>query len=107
MVQLALFINLFFVPLLPLYVLQREKKEPLKPNLELLFQYGIVAACNVPLTKVFIVLIRILSGIYISMDSSYYTVAALLSSGFMILLYKFFRTYPIHKYLKKNYSKKE
>lgn len=87
MVQLVIFINLFFVPIIPLYVLNKKRKKPLEPNLDLLFQYSIAAVCNIPLTKVFIFLIRKIGGISISIDSGFYTLAALLPTGSAILFY--------------------
>lgn len=93
----VVFINLFFVPLLPLYLIYKKKQRPLEPNLELLFQFGIIAVCNVPLTKIFIFLIRKIAGIYISIDSGYYTVAAFLPTVLTILLYELYKTYPSWK----------
>ena len=97
MVHLVIFINLFFIPLLPVYVLYRKKHKPLESNMELLFQYGIVAACNIPLTKVFIFLIRKIAGKTISIDSGYYTVAALLPTLLLIALYALYYVYPDHE----------
>lgn len=97
MVQLVIFINLFFVPLLPLYIIYRKKQTPLAPNLELMFQYGIIAVCNIPLTKVCIFLMNKAAGVFISIDSGYYTVAALLPTVSIILAYQFYKVYPDHK----------
>lgn len=96
MVQLVIFINLFFIPLLPLYVIYKKRRKPLEPNLDLLFQYGITAVCNIPLTKVFVFLLEKASTISISLDSGYYTVVALLPTVFFILLYGFCKVYPDH-----------
>ena len=86
MVQMVIFINLFFVPALPLYMIYRKNQKSLNVNLDLLFQYCIVAACNIPLTKVFIFLAKKIRGIFISIDSGYYTLAALASSILVYLL---------------------
>lgn len=104
--QLAIFINLFFVPLLPLIVVYREKRKPLEPNLDLLFQYGIIAACNIPLTKVSIVLFREMVGRSITMDSGYYTLAAFLPTILAYSWYKFYKTYPDHDPLKERIVQK-
>ena len=91
MVQLVIFINLFFVPILPLYMVYRKKQKPLNVNLDLLFQYCIVAACNIPLAKVFIFLAKKVGKITISIDSGYYTLAALVSAALIYLLYVYQR----------------
>lgn len=104
--QLAVFINLFFVPLLPLIVIYREKRKPLEPNLDLLFQYGIIAACNIPLTKVSVVLIREIVGSSITMDSGYYTLAAFLPTILAFFGYKFYKTYPDHDPWKEKITQK-
>lgn len=87
MVYLVVFINLFFVPVLPLYMIYRKNQEPLKLSLDLLFQYCIVAACNIPLAKVFIFLAKKVGKVIISIDSGYYTLAALASAVLIYLLY--------------------
>ncbi len=87
MVQIVIFINLFFVPVVPLYMTYRKKQIPLRLNLDLLFQYCITAACNIPLTKVFIFLMRKARGVFISIDSGFYTLAALVSALLIYILY--------------------
>lgn len=106
MVQLVIFVNLFFIPLLPLYVIYRKRNKLLEPNLNLLFQYGIVAACNIPLTKIPIFFIKKITGIFISIDSGYYTVAAFLPTVLVILLCKFHNTYPDHVPWKEKFLEK-
>lgn len=96
MLQLVIFINLFLVPLLPLYIIYKKREKQLIPNLDLLFQYGIVVVCNIPLTKAFVFSIHKIGGIYISIDSGYYTVAALLPTILLILLYIFYQNYLDH-----------
>lgn len=87
MIQLVVFINLFFVPVLPLYMIYRKRRKPLLLNPDLLFQYCIITACNIPLTKVFTFLAKKVGGMFISIDSGYYTVAALVSSALLYILY--------------------
>lgn len=96
MVYMVIFINLFFIPLLPLYLIYRKKQKSLEPDLDLLFQYGIITACNVPLTKVPIFLIKKIAGIFIPIDSGYYTIAALFPTILIILLYIICKFYPDH-----------
>lgn len=87
MIQFVVFINLFFIPVLPLYWICKKNKKALTFNLELLFQYFIIAACNIPLTKVFTFLAKRVLGKFISIDSGYYTLAALIAAGLICLLY--------------------
>lgn len=96
MVHLVVFINLFFIPLVPLFMAYKIKQKPLEPSLDLLFQYGIVAVCNIPLTKVFIFLVNKANGIFISMDSGYYTVAALFPTILAVLFYYMSQPYRKH-----------
>lgn len=99
MVHLVVFVNLFFVPLLPLYFIYRIKQKPLAANLDLLFQYGMVVVCNFLLSEVFAFSMEEIVGI-IPIDSGYYTVAALLPTILAIsavVLYKFCKTYPDHE----------
>lgn len=91
MVQLVVFINLFFIPALPLYMIYRKKRQPLIFSLDLLFQYCIVAACNIPLAKVFVFLAKKVGKITVSIDSGYYTLAALASAVLVYLLYVYQR----------------
>lgn len=79
---------------------------PLEPTLSLLLQYGIIAACNIPLTKVFIFLIRKVAGIFIPIDSGYYTVAAFLPTILPILLHEFYKIYPDHQSWQEKIAKK-
>jgi len=92
MVQLVVFVNLFFVPVLSLYLLYRKKQKTLRLNLDLLFQYCIITACNIPLTKVFIFLAKRAGGVFISIDSGYYTILAILSAIMLGLLSNLTRT---------------
>lgn len=96
MVQLVVFINLFFIPVLPLYVIYKKRQRPLRPNLDLLFHYCIATVCNIPLTKLFVFLIKKTVGAFIPIDSGFYTMAALLPTVLLILSYKFYITYPDH-----------
>lgn len=95
MVHFIGFINLFFIPLMPIYMMYRKSERPLTRNLDLLFQYCIVTAWNIPLAKVFIFLVRILGGVEISIDSGYYTLAALVSAYAIPLLYEIFKTFHV------------
>lgn len=75
-------------------MLYQKRGKPLELNVDLLFNYGAITVCNVPLAKVFVVLIRKISGKTFSMDSGYYTLIALLPTVSAVLLYLFCTTYP-------------
>lgn len=97
MVQMVVFINLFFIPVISVYIINKNEKKLIQFNLDLLIQYCIVAACNIPLTKAFTFTIGKISGIAIFIDSGYYTSAALLSAIFLPGIYQAyvsFHTYP-------------
>lgn len=104
MVQLVVFVNLFFVPALALYMIYWKRKKPLQLDLDLLFQYCIIVACNVPLAKVFIFLIKKSSGIFIPIDSGYYTLAALISAFFIYKLYMYYASERNKQYWVKQYA---
>jgi len=104
MVQLVVFINLFFIPVLSLYMMYKKKEEPLSLNLKLLFQYCIIVSCNIPLTKVFIFLAKKVGGIFISIDSGYYTLAALISSFLIYMLYIYHESEENQHYWIKQYT---
>lgn len=88
MVHMVTFINLFFVPVVSLYLLYNKSGKPLKASLELLAQYCIAAACNVPAAKVFIFLAKKIADVHISIDSGYYTLAALTSAVLLAWLFR-------------------
>jgi len=104
MVQLVVFVNLFFVPVLSLYLLYRKKQKTLRLNLDLLLQYCIITACNIPLTKVFIFLAKRVGGVFISIDSGYYTLAALISAFLIYMLYMYQESEENQKYWIKQYT---
>lgn len=83
MVMLVVFLNLFFVPVVSLWVYA--KRYNIEPEISLFFlmQYTIFAACNVPLTKVGVVLARILLRWDISIDSGYYTLLAIIAAALL------------------------
>lgn len=87
MVQMVVFINLFFVPMVCLYLIYQREEQPLEKSLELFFQYCIVTACNIPAAKVFVFLIKRFTGMQISIDSGYYTLAALVSAVMLAWLF--------------------
>lgn len=80
------FINLFFIPVLPLYLLCKREGRAFAVSLELLFQYCIAASCVIPVTKAILFLPTTLFHAFIPPDSAYYTIAALLAAWLLSLL---------------------
>lgn len=87
MLNIRSFINFFFVPVIAYYLLCKKHDKKLQPNFESLIIYIILVCFNIPLTRVFTFALRVLVGKNIEADSSYYTVAALISAAFMPILY--------------------
>ncbi len=83
MLFLRSFINLFMVPVITLAVFYRNNKADFKPTFELLIKYSIIVSLNIPLTRVFTLFAKTLTGLNIEADSSYYTVCALVAAVVM------------------------
>lgn len=82
-------INLFFVPMLPVYLYYKSSKQPLAPSLELLFRYAVTAALLIPLAKVIAFLPgRLTANGTIPLDSGYYTLAALIAAWLLPDLFR-------------------
>lgn len=86
MVNLVVFVNLFFVPVLPVYAIYRYKKQL---SFDLLLQYFILTSCNIPIAKVIKTFCEKLTGLSVSIDSGYYTLFALFSAAGITFLYIF------------------
>lgn len=84
-------INMLFVPMLALYRYYKTNSKELKPNMELLVLYCIIAACNIPATRMITIMIRIFANMNIEADSSYYTIAALITSYYLPQIYNVVR----------------
>ena len=108
MVQQVVFINLFFIPVLLLYLIKKKSRKPLTPNLEMLPQYCIAVICNILLTKTLLFPVKKFRGAFISMDSGYYTLAALASAVLIYKVLMYFSTQSTYYrfYLKKTYLEK-
>ena len=87
MVQMMVLVNLIFVPVISLYWIYKKKGKSIVRNMELLFQYCIATACNIPLAKAFTVIIGKITGKQIFLDSGYYTAAALASAVIIAWIY--------------------
>ena len=97
MLFLRSIINFFFVPVLALYYFLREDIT-IKKGFEnypkwttMLLQYIVIIVCNIPLTRVFTFALRIVTGMEVEADSSYYTVAALAAAFIMPNIYAYFQ----------------
>lgn len=85
MITLVAFVNIFFVPVLTIYLLCRKDNNTYSLNSKRIFQYCIAVSCNIPITKVFIVIGGAM-GKSISIDSGYYTIAAIISASLLYQL---------------------
>lgn len=88
-------INLFFVPMLPLCLYYKKNGLPLKPSLELLFHYGAAAALIIPVAKILSFLPARLLHVPVPVESSYYTLAALIAAWLLPYLASLFRSVSI------------
>lgn len=87
MIYPVVLINLFFIPVLPLYLGYKICRRPLTPSLELLFQYCITVSLNHMAAHVISLLILQLTGSGYTLDSARYTLVATLAAGFLFLAY--------------------
>lgn len=94
MIYPILFINLFFVPVIPLYLYYHFNRRPLLPSLELLFQYCAVVSLNHAAAHAISFLLLKLTRSGYTLDSARYTLIAILAS---VLL---FMAYVVIKYLR-------
>ena len=102
MVQIVIFITFFFVPVLALYImLHKAEGQRIEFNFDILLQYCILVSCNIPLTKIFAAFIRKICGVDISVDSGYYTLAALAAALLIPELY------GIYCFIRKDFRKAE
>lgn len=83
MVTPVVWVNLLFAPAIALWVHVKRHNAKFALSVRLLLQYAIFVACNIPLTKIGIVMIRRLLGREISIDSGYYTLAAIFASALL------------------------
>lgn len=88
MIQLAIFINLFFAPMLSIYLYFKKRGKPLEPSLEFLVQYGITVCCNYALARMLLTVPHKLLGLSYSVDSAHYTIAALLAAWLLTQLFR-------------------
>lgn len=81
MVTAVVCINLFFSPVIALWIhYKRRGAELASSSVKLLLEYAVFAVCNVPLTKIGVVIVKRLLGKEIFIDSGYYTLLAILSA---------------------------
>ncbi len=87
MIYPVVLINLFFVPVLPLYLGYKIRRRPLTPSLELLFQYCAVVTLNHITAHVISLLLLQLTGSGYALDSARYTLLATFAAGLLFLAY--------------------
>lgn len=80
MIYPVIFINLFFAPVLFLYLDYKSRRKPLTPGLEVLFRYCIAVSLNHVAAHVLSFFLHKLTGAGFAPDSARYTVIALLAA---------------------------
>lgn len=80
MIYPVIFINLFFAPVLFLYLDYKSRRKPLTPGPEVLFQYCIAVSLNHVAAHVLSFFLHKLTGAGFALDSARYTVIALLAA---------------------------
>ncbi len=80
MIYPVVIINLFFVPVLFLYLDYKSRRRPLTPGLEVLFQYCIAVSLNHVAAHVLSFFLHKLTGVGFALDSARYTIIALLAA---------------------------
>ena len=83
MLVLISFINLFMVPVISIGILYRNKREDLKPSFDLFIKYSILTSLNIPITRIFTYVGKVLTDVNIEADSIYYTVCAVFAAMVM------------------------
>ena len=81
------FVNVLFVPALSLWLYEKQNGRVLQPSLELLLRYCAFAAFNLPAARVLTVAAAVVANVHITVDSAYYTVAALIAAAVLPYLY--------------------
>ncbi|MBQ8974097.1 MAG: hypothetical protein IJ072_00040 [Oscillospiraceae bacterium] len=88
---MILFINLFFVPFIALYMhYKRRNKEP-SLNGGLVVKYGVAVAAVFAVTKALLVFFSMFFNFVVTLESISYTVAAVVISLLLPLVYDFLR----------------
>lgn len=87
MIYPVVLINLFFVPVLPLYLSCKICRRPLTPSLELLFQYCVIVSLNHVTAHIISLLLFKLTGSGYSLDSARYTLIDILAAVLLFLAY--------------------
>ena len=85
------FINLFFVPIIAVYMLQKQKEDGFKPSLELLMQYAWVTVLVIVASHMGMAVIYRLFQIEMADWEPEYTLLALASSCAIAFLYRIVR----------------
>ena len=81
MIYPVVFINLFFVPVLFLYLDYKSRRRPLTPGLEVLFQYCIAVSLNHVAAHGLSFFLH--KGVGFALDSARYTIIALLAAALL------------------------
>ena len=84
------FVNLIMVPAVAFYILYVRSGFEIRFSFKALVHYFIITACNIPFTRAFTFVLRIITGKSIEADDSYYTIAALVAAVLLPYIYEFY-----------------
>jgi len=84
--HLVIFVNLFFVPVLTVFLFYKCRGESPLPSLELLFQYCAAVSVNLVATKFLLYFLEFTLVLSFSMDSVFYTLMAMVSACLLAVL---------------------
>ena len=93
MVAMRAFINLFFVPVVSLYIYYKRRRLQMAPTFDMLIKYAIMVVGVVPGSRFFTMIFRVLTDVYIETDSSYNTIAALLAAVTLPYVYDIWKKF--------------
>lgn len=83
MVNIVVFVNVFFAPIVALLVYYKMKRLTFTPTFIMLYRYMIFVVLNLPLAKVGVVVVKYIIHREIYIDSGYYTVCAVIAALFL------------------------
>lgn len=88
MITSIIIVNVFLCPMLAVMLYYKRADKGMKLDAYFLCRYSIFVACNMLITKAMVVGVHAIGKVLISLDSTYYTLLALISAGIMPYLYE-------------------
>ncbi|MBQ7288917.1 MAG: hypothetical protein IJW78_04225 [Clostridia bacterium] len=86
-------INLFFIPIISLYIYIKKNNKALRFSFENFCIYAVLVATSSILNKALVVVINLVSGKMIYIASSYYTLIGLVTAVFIPIIYEIITKY--------------